>query len=110
MNEEYFSSHLIHYVTEDGVEKDVKIDFRFGEAEQQDIGEGEIYTLHKVIASFELLNESHSIRAYGDNRVQAIFRAMRLIGIVTLDVAEEHGIDVYKYEPGDVAEPLDLFS
>jgi len=110
MKEEKFSNHIIHYMNDDGSEGDVNIEFIFGEVEYQDIGKGKVYALHKVIASFELLNEGHSIRAYGDNWVQAVLRAMRLIGIVALDVADEHGIEVYKYEPGDAVEPLDLFS
>jgi hypothetical protein len=110
MKEEHFSNHIIHYMNEDGSEENVNIEFKFDEVEYQDIGKGEVYELHKVIASFELLNEGHSIRAYGDNRVQAVLRAMQLIGIVALDVAEEHGIEFYKYESGDAVEPLDLFS
>ena len=110
MKEEHFSNHIIHYINENGSEENVEIEFNFGEVEYQDIGKGEVYTLHKVIATFKFLNEIHSIRAYGDNRVQAVLRAMRLIGIVALDVAEEHGIEVYKYELGDAVEPLDLFS
>jgi len=94
----------------DGVEKNIKIDFEFGPVENQDVGEGEVYSLHKIIASFEFLGEEYSIRTYGDNRAQVVLRAMGLIGIVVLDVAEEHGVDVYKYEPGDASEPLDLFS
>lgn len=110
MGNEYFSSHLVHYLDEDGVEQDIKIDFEFSPVENQDVGEGEVYSLHKVIASFEFLGESHDVRAYGDNRAQAVLRAMGLIGIVVLGVAEEHGIGVYKYEPGDASEALDLFS
>lgn len=110
MTNEYFSSHLIHYLDEDGVEQNIKIDFEFCPVEKQDLGNGEVYSLHKAIAGFKLLGEDHSIRAYGDNRVQVVLRAMGLIGIVVLGVAEEQGFDIYKYEPGDASGPLDLFS
>lgn len=110
MSEENFSSHLIYYLDKKGVEEFIKIDFAFGSTQNQDVGEGEMYSLYKVVANFQFFNENHIVRAYGDNRVQALFRAMKLIGIIVFDVAAESGIDVYKYEPGDALEHLDLFS
>jgi len=103
-----FSEHLVRYQDGDE-EREVVVIFEFGLDQDFAVDGDAILTLRTGRARFDLLGETHAVRASGEDHVQLVHRLMNICGSEILRAAEDLDLDVYQYEPGDAKAPFDLF-
>lgn len=104
-----FDEHVVYYEDEDGQEQELTLVFEFGVDRDLDVGDGETMTLRTGRASFVLQGEVRSVRASAEDRIQLIYRLMKICGSELLRSCEDVGLAVYQYRPGDAKEALDFF-
>lgn len=111
MGQEYtpFSQHTIHYEDEDRQEQEIIIKFDFGSDRDFKVDDETLLILRTGRAQFSLFGELHTIKSSGADEVQLIYRLMKICGSELLRVAEDAGLEIYQYEPGDSKEPFDFF-
>jgi len=105
---EYFATRVVHFRDFDGEERDLPIRFELAHTVEP-APYCDTCETHWARASFTFLGQQHRLRGIGEDHIVALSRAMRLSGVVLMRAAEERGVPLYEYTPGDTKAPTDLF-
>jgi hypothetical protein len=102
--------HVLQYIGPQDEEGEIRLFFDPAPTRHSDIGYGSILT--ELGGTLRIESPWYSWREtlHGLNDIQLIYRLMWIADIVIQKVCADNGYELYKYTPGDVSKPFDIYN